>query len=86
MSFKVVEHLTEVREVVEIQLPPLISNIEGQEFYRCSDYKGKISSLTGIIARGIYIRKINEDTDESEIPSIRIICGIECKDKCINIK
>jgi len=52
----------------------------------CKDFKGEISSITGIASKFLYIPKINQLTCETESPSIRIICGEECKTKCINLK
>jgi len=60
--------------------------IQNQQIIACSDFKGKVDSITGIISKFMYIDKINTLTGKSETPTIRIICGVECKDKCINIK
>lgn len=51
----------------------------------CSEFKGKFSSITGIIARGLYIGKINQLTGTPENPEIKIVCGPECKETCKNI-
>lgn len=54
----------------------------------CKDFKGEISSITGIIHRSIYISKLRESFGEVlvENPTIRVVCGSECKERCINLK
>lgn len=64
---------------------PVIESPSVQQVFTCSEFKGQLSSITGIISRFLYINKINQLTCESEVPTVRIICGIECINKCINL-
>ena len=52
--------------------------------YFCKDFTGEFSSKTGIYSKFAYIGKIDELTGMPENPTIRIVCGEECIDKCIN--
>lgn len=66
---------------------PVIENIKDQQVFNCSEYTGKYSSITGIISKFMYIGKIDQLTGDPEFPpTVRIVCGPECIDKCINIK
>lgn len=55
--------------------------------YLCKDFKGELSSVTGISSKFMYIAKLRNNFDDviSESPTINIICGPECIDKCINL-
>lgn len=79
MSFKPKE------SIVNDAIPVKESNLV--QTFNCKDFKGKLSSITGIQSKFLYIAKLRNHFDEviSESPTVKIICGIECKDKCINL-
>jgi hypothetical protein len=66
--------------------PVIKSSRSDVQVFNCAEFKGKYSSITGIYSKFMYIGKINELSGEVESPTVRIICGPECIDKCINLK
>lgn len=77
MSFKINNNLTS-------DIIPVKETSQDQKVYTCAEYKGEYSSVTGIIAKFLFIAKINQFTCEHERPTVRIVCGPECVEKCIN--
>lgn len=62
---------------------PVINSIS---VYNCKDFSNKISSITGITSKFLYIPKINELTGQVSNPSIKLYCTENCIDKCNYIK
>lgn len=55
--------------------------------YSCKEFEGEFSSTTGIYSKFAYIGRISQhitSLGEPMNPTIRIVCGPECIDKCIN--
>lgn len=77
MTFKINKDLTN-------DVSPVIETSKSQQVFSCAEFTGKYSSITGIQSKFLYIGKINEITGEPENPIVRIVCGSECIDKCIN--
>lgn len=78
MSFKVINTVTD--DVTPVKETSNVST------YMCKDFKGELSSKTGIYSKFMYIGKINQLSGKPENPTIRIICGAECINECINLK
>lgn len=76
MAFKLKENLITDAKIIET---------EKQKVFSCKTYKGNLSSVTGIISKFLYITRIDQFTGEALTPTVRIICGEECKTKCINL-
>lgn len=53
--------------------------------FSCQNFKGELSSVTGINSRFLYIPKIELISGEVKTPDITILCGLECKENCINL-
>lgn len=77
MALKIIETINE--QVLPVKEGKLVSEVS---VYYCRDFKGKISSTSGIISRNLYVPKINQLTGSVESPTIKIICCDECTDRC----
>lgn len=62
-----------------------VKPVNNVQIYNCSEFTGKFSSITGIASRFIYITRIDQLTGSSLEPNVRIVCGVECKNKCVNL-
>jgi hypothetical protein len=85
-SFKVIKDLISTQE--SHPNPVVEARYEGEVLVvSCKDFSGEISSTTGIQGRFIYIPKLVNRLSGVDYlsPTVRIICGEECKTKCINL-
>ena len=64
---------------------PLKSEKSDVTVISCKDFKGDLSSVTGIQSKFLYIGKISELSAIPSSPTVRIVCGPECIDSCKNI-
>lgn len=80
MAFNVIETVTETNN------QPVNNGKQTERVYRCKDFTGEISSVTGIFHKELYIAKINEFSGNIERPTIRLVCAEECKDGCKLLK
>lgn len=82
-QFKITTNITDdVHPVKETQHVSLRT-------YNCKDFTGEISSKTGIYSKFLYISRTSgniRSLGEVLNPTIRIVCGPECIDKCMNLK
>lgn len=61
------------------------SNLKSEnniKVFSCKNFKGELSSITGIQSKFLFIAKINELSGESSWPSVKIVCEPECIDSC----
>ena len=61
---------------------PLKSEKNDVRVISCKDFKGSLSSITGIQSKFLYIGKISELSGEPSSPTVRIVCEPECISEC----
>lgn len=69
--------------------PVIVDNKSKTKYISCAEFKGEISSITGIASKFLYVPKISQKLSnygEPESPEIIIVCTPECKDYCVNFK
>lgn len=83
MALKVLGNLTN-------DVKPVIVDTKSKTRYiSCAEFKGEISSITGIASKFLYVPKISQklsNLGDTEPPEITIVCSPECKEYCINLK
>lgn len=81
MSFKIITNLIP-EHPPEAKIDPVIEG--SRTVYRCKDFTGELSSVTGIIHQFMFIPRLVDRFNgvTSEEPTVRIICGPECHNGC----
>lgn len=81
MTFKITNNLTS-----DAKKAPVIPVKEGMRYVQCKDFTDEASSITGIISKFLFCSRINQLTGQDEWPTLTVICGEGCKEKCLNFK
>lgn len=63
---------------------PITSQVGDIKTYSCKEFKGELSSITGIYSKFLYIGRITSELNgcQPANPTIRIICEPECVNEC----
>lgn len=85
MNFKIVNNLGQGKEH-KTSPPPKPVKEGPMRYISCKDFKGEVSSITGIYSKFLFTPKINQLSGTVETPTITIVCVPECKEHCINLK
>jgi hypothetical protein len=80
--FEILDEEQNKKDILQLQL----QKKDNKKTYFCKDFKGKLSSITGIQSKFLYISKINEFSGESSSPDIILRCTENCKEKCKYIR
>lgn len=84
MAFKILNYLTDQ----ETKPKPVKESSPSESLtISCKDFRGELSSITGIQSKFLFIPKLVNGLSEvkSLPPTVVIVCGEECKTNCIHL-